>query len=304
LLGILTNRTFLAWTSSGLETALFDFLLVCWVFLILFVPADRPARVWGPGLAALLLCLTRPDGLIFAAATALLMALEARRRPFLLPASPLLGIPVQLLWQRATYGSWTPNTYTAKVVAPWPASGVRYALSFVMEYFLWIWIAVAVALMVRWLRDMRRPRAPRGRRQARACVLGALALHALFYTLVVGGDHFEYRVFNHLIPLMPVSLIWMMQRLSIPAGRRLAILALSVVLSWPIPWTHFAITRGLTTRAETFRMFRPVAPAFPAVVRWYPAGFDRLQGWLIRHWVCVRHQEHKVFEQSQVANTG
>jgi len=39
LLGTLSNRTFLAWTSSGLETAMFNFWLTAW----LFVAVGRPA---------------------------------------------------------------------------------------------------------------------------------------------------------------------------------------------------------------------------------------------------------------------
>ena len=37
----------------------------------------------------------------------------------------------------------------------------------------------------------------------------------------------------------------------------------------------------------------PVAPHFPAPLRWYAAAFDELQFWLIDRFVCIRHQEHK-----------
>jgi arabinofuranosyltransferase len=43
LIGTLTNRTFLAWTSSGLETAMFNFWLTAWVFVALPV-GGRPFR--------------------------------------------------------------------------------------------------------------------------------------------------------------------------------------------------------------------------------------------------------------------
>jgi arabinofuranosyltransferase len=39
----------------------------------------------------------------------------------------------------------------------------------------------------------------------------------------------------------------------------------------------------------------PVAPSFPAPIRWYARAFDSLQFWLIDRNVCMRHQEHKVF---------
>ena len=43
LLGLLTNRTFLAWTSSGLETAMFNFWLTAWVFVALSLRARQRA---------------------------------------------------------------------------------------------------------------------------------------------------------------------------------------------------------------------------------------------------------------------
>jgi hypothetical protein len=36
-LGVITNRTFLAWSSSGLETAMFNFFLTSWIYCCLFV---------------------------------------------------------------------------------------------------------------------------------------------------------------------------------------------------------------------------------------------------------------------------
>jgi arabinofuranosyltransferase len=38
LLGVLSNRTFLAWASSGMETALFNFCLTLWIWYALFLP--------------------------------------------------------------------------------------------------------------------------------------------------------------------------------------------------------------------------------------------------------------------------
>src|SRR6185503_9117681 len=93
LLGTLTNRTFLAWTSSGLETAMFNFWFTAWVFTAF---SFRPGSGRWLGLltaTAVLMELSRPDGLLFLAATLFLAAiivwqrLRARRfRPALLLA--------------------------------------------------------------------------------------------------------------------------------------------------------------------------------------------------------------------------
>ena len=70
---LVSNTTFLTWSSSGLETALFDLLLLAWV---LAVPALATRRTLLPGVAVLaaLLELCRPDGLLFAGVTLLVPA--------------------------------------------------------------------------------------------------------------------------------------------------------------------------------------------------------------------------------------
>ena len=78
LLGVVSNRTFLAWTSSGLETALFGFLLLAWVAIGIFGSGSRSSLAW-LSLSAGLLALARPDGLLFAAATAVILLVRAAR---------------------------------------------------------------------------------------------------------------------------------------------------------------------------------------------------------------------------------
>src|SRR6266436_1517759 len=59
--GVISNRTFLAWTSSGLETSMFNFFLTLWVYCTLYFPANSRRWMFGITLAAALLTLTRPD---------------------------------------------------------------------------------------------------------------------------------------------------------------------------------------------------------------------------------------------------
>ena len=74
-----------------------------------------------------------------------------------------------------------------------------------------------------------------------------------------------------------------------------------ILLGWPLPWLHWWHTRQLVTRAETFKLHYEVAPLLPAAVRWYGAAWDELEGWLIEHLVGIRHQEHKIFGEFQLA---
>jgi arabinofuranosyltransferase len=295
LLGTVSNRSFLAWLSSGLETSLFNFLVAWWVYLALAAETERgPAWLARTSLCSALLALTRPDGLLFCAATALLAGADLLRKGsrlgrLLLALLPLALVPAHLLWRRATYGVWLPNTYTAKVVGAWPESGVRYLLSFAIENGLWLWLLLALLALARTPR-----RAPS---LAPLLVCGVLAAHAAYYTFVVGGDHFEYRVYSHLVPLLFVSAVWLAARAFRAPRAAIAALVLFVLVSWPIPWVHWAATRGLATRPQTYALAAPIAARFPAPLRPPVEAWDRLQAWLIQHSVCVRHQEHKVLHE-------
>jgi arabinofuranosyltransferase len=141
-------------------------------------------------------------------------------------------------------------------------------------------------------------------------VVGAVLAHFAYYTLVIGGDHFEYRVYSHLILLLGVAAIWLLGRLRVHPRTALAVLLAWFLLSWPIPWTHWARTHRLTSREETRFLEMPVAPVLesrlPSSLRWTATPwrcFDRWQGWLIDHAVCMRHQEHKIFLQFLVEHS-
>jgi arabinofuranosyltransferase len=124
--------------------------------------------------------------------------------------------------------------------------------------------------------------------------VAALAVHWLYYTLIVGGDHFEYRVYSHLIPLAFITFVWMLNRLELRRSLSIALLAAFVFFSLPVGWTHWALTRKLETREQTHRLFTPIAGHWPRPFRWYARAFDSQQAWLTSHYVCTRHQEHRI----------
>ena len=294
---LLANRTFLAWTSSGLETAMFTFFVMAWVFSVLELGGSFGRQAFLAASTAALLELTRPDGMLYALGTlALLAYLFARNRRSLKPmhylaAAPLLSVPIHLTWRLHTYGQWLPNSYYAKQVAWWPESGARYALSFILEYALWAWIALAVFVALR--------KGFAGAFKERSSVSQLVVIATLlgqffYYTIVVGGDHFEYRVYNHFLVLVPLSFLWLLNRTAWRTSRAIPAMMIFIGLSLPVPWTHWSCSRNLVTRDETAAMKVAVAPHWPRPVRWYAKAFDRLQFNLIDHSVCIRHQEHKI----------
>lgn len=315
---LLANRSFLAWSSSGLETAMFCFLVTAWI-LIFISKFDEKKQIFLGSLAAACLALTRPDGLLYCLATIVfvgLFTLRAGNRKdaihLALCAVPLLVVVLHGCWRHAFYGSLLPNTYYAKVVEPWPQSGARYALSFVLEYALWFVVAVlAWYFMTRLASITRQPQKTdaslltwasavvNGRNAEVIGATASLLIHVLYYTLIVGGDHFEYRVYNHIIPFCFIALIWGLNRL--PLSRRVAFVIMStfILLSLPVQWTQWALAKELKTRRDTHVMIAPIAQAWPSPMRWYAELFDNLQSWLILHHVGMRHQEHKVFWKYQ-----
>lgn len=308
LVGTLTNRTFFTWLSSGLETALFNFTFTWWVFEGFRVSREgKEARGWWRfSAAALAMALTRPDGLLAVLATAaVLLALALRKETSFKTAVwrglPLGGVLVHLVWRYSYYGAWLPNTYYAKHVARWTEAGLRYIASFILEYGVWVWLFLAAAWLVKVLRGDRRALFEKLWRHLPAVVVvGVLLGHVGYYTLIIGGDHFEYRIYSYLIPLLFLSAGW----LALSVWRRpsvaISIAAFFVVMSWPVPWTHWQQTHDLKTRNETHRLRRPIAGLFLPPFRFYGQAWDELQSWLIWHHVGMRHQEHKIFYESQL----
>ena len=213
LLGVLTNRTFLAWTSSGLETALFGCLLLAWVYAALFTQGGRGASLVAlahggaaRALAARWALVRGGDG--GDSRRALAFRYARGRCATCSPALPLLIPVVHVLWRRATYGYWLPNTYFAKHVAAWPEAGARYFAAFLLEYAYWIALVLALVAGVRLLRGgtfVSRLRAGDAAALTKVLVGGALGLHFAYYTFLVGGDHFEFRVYQHWVPLVLVG---------------------------------------------------------------------------------------------------
>jgi arabinofuranosyltransferase len=304
MLGTVTNRTFLAWLSSGLETSLFNFLFTWWIFEGL-AARGRGTAAWflRLGLSAALCALCRPDGLLIVAGTCLILVLEAPRAGWSVAIGglPLLAVPAHLLWRHATYGDWVPNTYRAKYEGPWPESGIRYLASFVFEYGVWWWLVLAAAWAVHRFRQGAERTEPWHRSFVRIIPILVVAAHLAYYTFIIGGDHFEYRVYSHLVLLLFISAVWFSARLARTGAGAAGLVAGFILVSYPIPWVHWWATKDVTEWKLGNPIVVPIADRFPwpasTVVGWW----DGWQSWLIKgHMVGMRHQEHKVFLDRQV----
>ncbi|MBW7906383.1 MAG: hypothetical protein LC135_04115 [Phycisphaerae bacterium] len=202
LLGL--TRSVAVWSTGGLETRLFELLIVGGVLrLVVEVEAlleRRPARTWA-GLLLALATLTRPDGLLISACAliaAALLLVTRRRLPLraFVSQAAAYAVPVaaHVALRLAYYGEWLPNTYYAKVGGEsWWSMGLAYVALFVIEYGALLWIpALAAAVLAHFRSDTV---------AAPLLFAAVIAPHGL-YVMSIGGDLFEYRPIDLYLPLL------------------------------------------------------------------------------------------------------
>lgn len=173
--------SFVIWTMSGLENALLAFAAAgLAAVLVRAVVADRllaGSTAVGCGLLAALAALTRPDGLVHAAAFPLVALLLLRRvdlgRALWAAALSVLvfAVPVgaYLVWRLTTFGEYLPNTAIAKAQGlPDAAAATRPAE--LVAYVGWPAALLAVAAVGAVLAR------PGHRRRAMVALLVPLAL--------------------------------------------------------------------------------------------------------------------------------
>ena len=290
LAALVGNRCFLQWMTGGLETAMFNLWIVLWVVLAFASTSTSRRLLWS--VMAALAALTRPDGLLLVAATTFTWAMLAilgrmRWRVAMGLSSPAAAVAAHLLWRRWFYGEWLPNTYYAKVTEPWPEAGLRYLYCFGFENGVGVVLPPAVAFAV-WLIARRGLAWQRLLASLPAyAAIGAIGVHAAFYVLRVGGDHFEYRVVSHLVPLTVLALVVMLSMLS---RRRWPAIAGSLLfaLAGSIAWLHLALTRPVIPPDYDL-----LSDGLPVWARPMVHTFDRHQVWLQLQYNCARCNAHQ-----------
>lgn len=191
-----TNRTFSVWAIEGMDVKLFGALVALCLLLWLHRLDARGHRFPVTGLSLGLTALARPEGLLVAAllgGAVLADPLQRRRiRAWLAEAAAfLLVVGSHLAFRLVYYGDLVPNTFHAKVAGLALQQG-------------WHWLVVAASA------NHVGPCAPlvaigawtlaRGRRLAALTFL-ALLLGWLAYLVAIGGDYFEFRFLDAVLPL-------------------------------------------------------------------------------------------------------
>ena len=300
LLCLAASHTFVIWSTSGLETRQFTFLLlaaaVCLQSPISLDSSVRPRLV----LASLALAAaeaTRPEAnLLFACALLWLVLGRARWKELVAFALPYAVLVLaHFTWRWSYYGDIWPNTYYAKHIRGWPEAGIRYFGAATIEFGLYALAPLAV------LGAIRRARAGDG-----ILLLGFFWIvpHAL-YVLWIGGDHFEYRVFDFYWPFLAVAALDGLASLARPALAT-ALYPLLLVCTSGVQVLKEIATSGLTTRKETHLLVAaitrerfPALHAIPGLGGLFGA-YNAMNAWLAKHGIAVPYVEHEVFWRDQL----
>jgi arabinofuranosyltransferase len=120
-------------------------------------------------------------------------------------------------------------------------------------------------------------------------------LHLSSITFVIGGDHFEYRPYSYVVPWLWLGCARLAAHAFERPSQAVAFLGATWLASLPIPWLHWRQTHQLYRRDQTHFLHVEIAPLLPAPLSYLTAAWDDWQGWLVAHYVCMRHQEHKAF---------
>ncbi len=198
-----TMPAFFVWSTGGLETM--PAALCGWcLFRGLFGPARLPGTV--TALAAVALCLLRPEGPVVVASLLLLAAVTRRWSTASVPGRTTLvrlaiaaavAVVAQLVFRFVVYGDWVPNTVRAKGDFAWfrAERGLDYIASFGL-----VFPGVIVCAGMGWL-------AWRGPYRSLAVAsLGLAATHVAF-AVRVGGDFMPMGRF--LVPTLPLLALWL-----------------------------------------------------------------------------------------------
>jgi len=295
------NRSFAVWSTSGLETRLFTTLIFAAVyFYAISYKEDTKLKysIFFFSLASL----TRPEGiLLFSSFYGFYLISEFKHRHKLQNFFKYLPIFIILvgghfIFRYIYYGYPFPNTFYAKVTGAWFDSGFLYLFTFIHEYGLYLLIPLLIPIFTRFYDA-----------QKRRVIISTIAplIPYLIYLAYLGGDHFEFRPLDVLIPFIALllqegiraswSLLKAKKIYSVRAITAVYLLLLIIFLTVPAMESHinFPQKYGSAIGVESSKPNGSLINQIPGL-RNYLEIFDNLHGRLASNFVCIRQEEHKM----------
>ena len=256
---VLVSDDFHVWATGGLETLLFT-LLATQALLWLRLRPDSLRAASGAGVLLALLVLTRPDGLLFAAAGAaspwLPFDARGRARQIRLSLATLAPVALALAllvpWKLAYYGELLPTAFYAKSAAhPYVSQGLVY----VSLYLVKNWFLLAAGALALGAFALRRQVFPAASRADDGFLLASAALFTA-YLVHVGGDFMFAR---RILPVVPL-VFWVIESriVQVTQPRRRAALAAAALAAAALPVPLYARAPVIDDVADE-RSFHPAS---------------------------------------------
>lgn len=253
------------WAVGGLEQPLVAALLAWALVAILPISksCEQESMLKAAGRASVplgLLCLTRPDGILFAVSLALaglllrrprLEALRVAARLMIWPAVMTVG---QQVFRLAYYGEMVPNTALVKIAPSWERflGGLSYLWQGALALSPFSELAALYLILVVF-----RPSMFARAFRMRALILFTPALIWMGYLAFVGGDIFYG--WRHFVPLVTILSFLMVDltnwvltdRLTSVKSRSLGMLVLGVLFASYV-FVQFSDRRNVLAKGETW----------------------------------------------------
>ncbi len=200
------------WSVCGLETVAFAAAVTAAIVAV-HPKNGGKENLFCAGLLYGVASLLRPEGVIFAGAAGIVIvagifdgnrraAWETVRRAVRLAGGFAVAFLPFLLWRRAWYGDWLPNTFYVKAGGMERIGvGIHYLLSFAREYPAVVVFALG-GIVLGFLDD------DTGEQRARRRLLSHITLAALLYTVYVirvGGDYMA--LYRFIVPILPLTAV-------------------------------------------------------------------------------------------------
>lgn len=217
LLLIPLNKSSASWATGGLETSFFTLLVVA-AFVLVFLLEDikKPSFWLGFNILLIILCLTRPEGIFFAAMVNVYAwwrlhssdsswwrsAIEIIKRNLLL----IFALLIYVGWKIIYYRSILPNTFYVKGTENLFGLGLTYFYYYLKSYpylivsFLVVFCQAVVILFRHWKQKNKTTN-----EEKLYFVLVVSIIIFLIYVIRIGGDYLEYRPLTYIYPLLIIS---------------------------------------------------------------------------------------------------
>jgi tetratricopeptide (TPR) repeat protein len=212
---VVSNGAFAYWAASGMETALFGFLITLGIYLYLKESTAKQNAFPYSSLIFLLASLTRPEGNIIFAVTVIHKVITVMKSPGENRTRALISknnltwllvyiVPavIYMIWRFSYYGYLLPNTYYAKTGSSleYFKTGLEYFWDFAVTYGLYGFLVVLTLINLKSKDKFYE-------------YLYLILIFFIFsiYVILIGGD--VLRPARFFVPLIPVFYILVQEAL-------------------------------------------------------------------------------------------